>query len=298
MFERFLDWLKKAEYNYKEYCDLSHLSYIKIGAIARVTVYPDSVKKIVELIRAAIHFSLPYIVVGRMSNVLFKDTKYNGIIIKTDKITKKDEAESIFSAECGSRLLSIARELLERNLGGFEGLLGIPGSIGGMVRQNAGAFNYEISDRLVSALIYDTEKDICSVMTREQLNFGYRTSILCNKRFVLLKADFSALHKSKEQILEEIKLYADMRKKTQPIKECSLGSVFKRANGVGAGYYIDRLGMKGLKIGGASISSKHAGFIINDGGATPDDVLALIYIIKTAVLREFGITLEEEIEII
>lgn len=296
--ERFLNYLKKAEVEITEYRDIRDLSYIRIGTVAECLAYPDSIEKLILLLKAVMQSGLPYTIVGRMSNVLFKDDFYSGIIIKTDKIDKKYLAEDRIVLECGCSLPPVARQLAEYDLGGFEGLLGIPGSVGGMIRQNAGAFGYEISDRFYFAEIYDSKKDDRRVLCRDEMYFGYRTSILKDKNLVLLSATFRALQKPKNTFIGEVKKYMDIRRNSQPMNEHSLGSVFKKVDGVSAGYYIDLLGLKGFSIGGASVSKKHAGFIVNDGTATARDVLYLIDIIKSKVFGEFGIALEEEIEII
>ena len=293
-----MEYLKKTECVFTEYTDLSSASSIKIGAVARAVIYPDKTEKLIDVLKVIKKISLPYIVLGNMSNILFKDEIYNGVVVKTQKIKRKYLAEDKIKLECGCTLPAMARQISEYDLGGFEGLLGIPGTVGGMIRQNAGAFGYEISDRCISCSVYDTERDEVLEISRENMGFGYRTSMLNDKRFILLSASLAPIPKPRAHIIEEFNAYVALRRQAQPTNRPSLGSVFKRVNGIGAGYYIDKLGLKGFLVGGAQVSTKHAGFIVNTGFATAKDVLALIDIIKSRAYNELGIALEEEIEII
>ena len=233
-----------------------------------------------------------------MSNVLFRTPFYKGIIINTTKIKSKNEADGEIELSCGASIQPIIREYAYLDLGGMEGLYGIPGTVGGMLRQNAGAFGYEISDCFVSARCFS--KDTLSVDTYDKngMRFSYRDSILADNSLVLLSARFRLRPKMKKDILDEIARYSKKRRDTQPIGKPSLGSVFKRVGDVSAAFYIDNAGLKGLTFGGAMVSEKHAGFIVNIGGATSYDYLKLIEIIKSKVLMTFGIDLEEEIQII
>ena len=298
MIESFAEYLKTSECAFRENYSLGNESSMRIDTVVRLVIYPENAEKLTESIKRLRELSIPHRVLGRMTNVLFKDPIYNGVIIKTDKFNQKYVAESKITFECGAKLLPTVRELAEINLGGFEGVWGIPGSIGGMVRQNAGAFGYEIADRLKECTVLNTVTAKAQVISASEMLFSYRSSLLYDQRFVLLSATFDAIDKPRERIFAEVEEYSSLRRCTQPLSLPSLGSVFKRNAGVGAGYYIDKCGLKGYRVGGAVVSEKHAGFILNLGNATAYDVLLLIEIIKDRVFREFGITLEEEIEII
>lgn len=250
------------------------------------------------LIDALNDAGIPHVLLGGMSNVLFKTKTYNGVVVKTTKIKSKNEAESRVALLCGDRMSRIAFEIAERDLGGFEGLVGIPGTVGGMVRQNAGAFGYEISDRFIEAICYIPTTRTVRKYTRSDMCFSYRYSVLITDGAILLSATFDAVCKKRADILSEIDTYRARRLATQPTDMPSLGSTFKRHDGVSAGFYIDRAGLKGYSIGGARISEKHAGFIVNVGNATSDDYLKLIDYTKERVYSVFGIILREEIEII
>ena len=274
------------------------MSSVRISTLARVVVYPDHEEKLVDIVKGLKENDVPYIVIGRMSNVLFRSGYYNGAIIKTTKINTNYVAEDKLTLSCGANLNEAIRRLAERNLGGMEGLCGIPGTVGGMVKQNAGAFGYEIADRFTEAVCYCAKTNIMRTMSKADMEFSYRDSILKRQELILLSATFEPIYKAREQIFSEIKSYKTGRLLTQPTEYPSLGSVFKRNSGVGAGYYIDKAGLKGYSVGGARVSEKHAGFIVNVGGATADDYLKLIEYIKQRVYAVFCVELEEEVEII
>lgn len=274
------------------------MSSVRISTLARVVAYPDNEEKLINVIRTLRNTDVPYIVIGRMSNVLFRKGTYNGVIIKTTKIKTNNVAENRITLSCGITPGGIIRQLADKSLGGMEGLCGIPGTIGGMVRQNAGAFGYEISDRFTEAICYCPNSNEIRRMLKDEMQFSYRDSILRKQDLILIRATFTLVQKTREEVIAEIDKCMAKRILTQPIESPSLGSTFKRHLGIGAGYYIDKAGMKGYSIGGAQVSDKHAGVIINSGDATSDDYLRLIEHIKQKVYAEFGIELEEEVEII
>ena len=259
---------------------------------------PDSKEKLVALIGLLHEGQIPYKMIGGMTNLLFKSTIYKGVVIKTDKIQGKNLAEDKITISCGARMGSVIRSIARIGLGGMEGLAGIPGTVGGMVRQNAGAFGYEVADRFVSAECYVPRDQRYVIFSRADMRFAYRSSALADSGSVLLSATFEPLRESPELILKSIKEIDGKRRRAQPLEYPSLGSTFKRCNGRSAGFYIDRAGLKGMRIGGAEVSRKHAGFIINIGGATANDFLKLIDVVKGKVYADFGIELEEEIEVI
>ncbi len=270
----------------------------RISTIARAVVYPRSEEKLIQLISRLSDIDANYIVLGRMSNILVKDGKYDGIIIKTTGVDGNCIVENEITFSCGSGIVKTIKQMAQKNLGGMEGLVGIPGTIGGLVKQNAGAFGYETSDRFKCATCYmPNTRSICN-FTKEDMDFSYRDSKLCHTNAILLNATFELLEKNYNDIIGEMSNYKFQRSQMQPLKEPSLGSVFKRYNGISAGYYIDMAGLKGHYIGDACVSTKHAGFIVNKGGATATDYFKLIEYVKEKVYSVFKIELEEEIEII
>ena len=274
------------------------ISTARIHTIARAIVYPDKRDKLVNVIDLLSEKQIPYLVVGGMSNLLIKSQVYNGVIIKTTKLRTKNVAENIINVECGVRINEVIMQTAPMNLGGMEGLCSIPGTVGGMVKQNAGAYGYEISDCFLEALCYLPRECAFRRFSKEDMGFAYRESALSDKDIILINATFELLERPQNEIVSRIKELRAKRSEAQPTQYPSLGSVFKRCNGIGAGYYIDRCGLKGYSVGGASVSEKHAGFIVNTGGATAKDYLEVIEYVKNKVYAEFGIELEEEIEII
>lgn len=290
--------LKNAECEFELNCNVARLTSVGISALVRAVAYPDSEEKLVTLINTLNENEIPFFVVGRMSNVLIKDHRYNGILIKTTKITCKSVAENRVTLSCGALLGKTVMEMSERELGGLEGLFGIPGTLGGMVRQNAGAFGYEMSDRFIEAQCYLPKTRTFKKYTKDEMRFSYRDSAIQSDGAVLLNATLEFVPKRREDILLKIREYREKRLSTQPLEYPSLGSAFKRYRGVSAGYYIDKAGLKGYTVGGACVSEKHAGFIVNIGGATADDYIRLTEHVKERVYAEFGIELEEEIQVI
>jgi UDP-N-acetylmuramate dehydrogenase len=290
--------LKKSDCEYRENFDLAPYSSARLPAVIKAVVYPDDETKVVNLIANLEELNLSYIVVGGLSNLLIKNGYYDGVVVKTDKIATKYLAENQATLGCGIRMSSVITEMASRNLGGMEGLAGIPGTVGGMVKQNAGAFGYEISDRFVEAVCYIPKEKSVKRFSKVDMDFSYRHSLFSEKSLILLSASFDFLPKSREEILSKMKEFRHKRLETQPIQYPSLGSVFKRYNGTGAGFYIDKCGLKGFSVGGAMVSQKHAGFIVNRGGATADDYIRVVEHIKKRVYAVFGIELEEEIEIV
>ena len=273
-------------------------SSAKLPTFSRFVVYPESENGFINLLRLVREYEVPHFVIGGMSNLLVRNYIYDGVFIKTDKIAAKYLAEDKITLGTGVRMSGVIRDMASRGLGGLEGLAGIPGTVGGMVKQNAGAFGYEVSDRLQSALCYLPAENKLINFSGKELNFSYRNSMLCEKNAVLISATFELLSKPTEEIIYKIGELREQRLRNQPVEFPSLGSIFKRHNGVGAGFYIDRAGLKGFSIGGAQVSQKHAGFIVNTGGATADDYLRVVDHVKNRVCAVCGVELEEEIEII
>ena len=232
-----------------------------------------------------------YVVIGNASDVLILDGGTDNAICTRGLKNIVAEGNSI-TAAAGVSLAKLARIAYENSLAGFERLAGIPGSVGGAVVTNAGAFGAEISDCIEDITVFDG-KDI-TVVKKEDAGFSYRHSNIGNGRNVVLSVKFILPEGRRADLKNLAAKYAEIRRNTQPDKP-SAGSVFKRANGVGAGYYIDSLGLKGTRVGGAEISRKHAGFIVNAGDAKSSDFTALAAAIEEKVKCAYGITLEREV---
>jgi len=292
------EYLKSRKLKYKEYYPLATHSTIGIGAMARYFVIPTGIDELVELLRFLNAASVKHRVIGRLSNLLICGDLYDGVIVSTAELARKYAAENVFTAECGCSMPSLMMYAASLGYGGAEPLATIPGSVGGCVAGNAGAFGVECSDVLKSAEIYFPDRDARAVLGMRDMQFSYRDSLLKHERAVLLGASFRLTESTQATVMSAISSIRSLRRLSQPIGARSLGSVFKRVGEIGAGYYIDRAGLKGCSVGGASVSDVHAGFIVNTGGATSRDVLMLIEIIKEKVFSEFSVRLEEEIEIL
>ena len=230
-------------------------------------------------------------VAGRGTNILFPDGEYDAAVLTTRAMTGAEFRGEVAVAFAGERLSSLAKKAAERGLSGLERLAAIPGSVGGAAAMNAGAFGTEFAD---VALWVDVLADGKRVrLGPEECGFGYRRSAL-GKDAVVLAAAFSLVRSDRAAVEREAARYAALRAASQPNGK-SLGSTFKRADGKSAGWYIERAGLKGARVGGAEISRKHAGFIVNVGGGTAADYLALADRAQREVFEDCGVTLELEV---
>ena len=283
-----------------EYEDMSKITSMRCGGRAAVSVYPKNRFEIASIISALLDFGVKYKVVGGMTNLLPCDGIFDGVLIRMSGIKELEftENNTVF-VDAGVSTSLFVKKAAERGIGGFEELSGIPGTVGGALYGNSGAHGVSISDFVISVLAYDLRRNTMVELVRDEINYGYRTSLFKNDKsnFVILSATLQGVKLEKEKIFEKIKELSAMRRERQPLDKPSLGSIFKHPEGDFAPRLIESLSLKGEACGGASISRKHAGFIINDGEATSEDVLALIEKIKSRVFSEYGILLEEEIDI-
>lgn len=282
----------------KEDESLSKYTTFKIGGPARVLIEAKSDEEVLKLVRLFDEMKEDYLIIGNGSNLLITDAGIERPVIVLDKnfsnITMIDEVT--LYAEAGASLKSLANKALELGLGGLEAISGIPGTVGGAVYMNAGAYGSEIKD-VVTKIRYIKDDSIAELDASEA-NFAHRRSIFQDKGYIILGAYFKLVKKDKKDIDEEQRDYTQRRKDKQPLEYPSAGSVFKRPDGYYASKLIEDAGLKGLSVGGAMVSKKHSGFIINTGSASFDDVVTLIEKVKAIVLEKFAVSLEEEIRII
>lgn len=295
MTDRFFDYLKEQDVKIYRNCNISRYSTIGIGGHATLILpqTPDSFVFTLDYLREE---KIEYKVVGRASNILFPDKDVESVIIKTTNLNRFFVTDRLLYTECGASFSKTINELANLGYGGFESLYCIPGTVGGMIYQNAGAYGKAISDNLVDALVY-FDGEIKRV-DRDELSFAYRSSSLSKSGGILLSARFILNESQPDSIISSLLKVRERRNKNQPTDKRSLGSIFKRTDGIPISMLIDKAGLKGYKIGGAEISKKHAGFIINNGGATASDVIALINLIKSTLYYRYGIIPELEIEIL
>jgi len=292
--------IKQLDYLYRllkvnniiENANLKEYSNFKIGGKANFMLFPTSLKICEKLFKFLNKNALKYVVLGNATNVLISGDL--DIVISMKKMDLIKNKKNKVYAECGVNLFKLNKFACENSLSGLERLYGIPASVGGGIVQNCGAYGHNISDHLEKVIIFDG-KNIKKV-NKEQLEFSYRTSIFKKyTNWVVLGAVFSLKYKQKTEIEKTLNEVITVRKAKQPYDYPSCGSVFKRYEGVIISKLIDELGLKGYSVGGAKISEKHAGFIINYNNATYDDVMNLINFIKNKIKIEKNIDLRLEI---
>ena len=281
-------------------CDkeLSRVSAMALGGRSKIFATPKSEPELIKLIEFLSAGKYKYKVVGRMTNLLPPDGEYNGIIVSTEKLRGFSPDNGILTIQCGESFSKIAKKLAKMGYGGIAQLSGIPGSVGGMVYSNAGAFGLEIKDILIDARCYSVSDGAIYNVAASDMEFSYRRSILSRGGLILMSARFNLSRQRPEFAESEILRLTRERREKQPTNLPSLGSAFLRPEGHSAAKLIDDAGLRGYSIGGASVSKKHAGFIVNTGGATAEDVKRLIEYIKEQVYQRLGVLLVPEIEIL
>lgn len=267
----------------------------RIGGPADYFVMPSDVTDVKAVIELCEQEKVPYYVVGNGSNLLVGDKGFRGVIIQIAGNMNQLQADGeVITAQAGCSLAQIAGKALDEELAGFEFAAGIPGTLGGAVRMNAGAYGGEIKDVLESAVVLTREGKVMELSANE-MEFGYRTSIIERTGWTILGGKIR-LHKGKR---EEIKaVMDDLREKRvskQPLEYPSAGSTFKRPKGYFAGKLIQDAGLRGFRVGGACVSEKHSGFVINIDHATADDVVSLMEQVDEKVRAQFGVGLEPEV---
>lgn len=294
-----LGFLKINDVKYEENRLLRDFSPVKIGGIARLIVYPENEWALIDTVRFLENKNIQYKILGRMSNVLPPDDEYTDVLIKTDKMSSLNVNSNKIYASAGVCLPYIAAKSVGLELSGIEELSGIPGSIGGAICGNAGAFGREISEIVSFVRCYDVYSGEVFSLPPEKCCFAYRDSIFKNESLVILGVELSLTSSTMTEVRKRIYSFREKRMASQPVHSGSLGSTFKRtSDGVSAAYYIDRCGLKGYSIGDAQVSLKHAGFIVNTGSATARDYLLLMNHISDAVKEQFKVELEPEIKIL
>lgn len=274
--------------------DGASLSTMKVGGRVKRLCRPANVDSFVKTLSA---MEGDYVVLGNGSNVFFSSSGYEGTVILTTALTDFTPTEKGFICGAGTSLSAIALRAAERGLAGLEFAYGIPGTVGGAVYMNAGAYGGEIKDVLKSVTCTDSKGNI-TVLDCKDLELSYRHSILMEKPLYILRAEFAMEKGDPDEIRAKMADNMARRKEKQPLEYPSCGSTFKRPTGYYAGALIEQCGLKGATVGGAQVSEKHAGFVINKGGATGDDVVALIDHVRQTVLKNTGVFLETEVKII
>lgn len=289
--------LSAKEIKFTENELLAPHSTFRIGGEARLAAMPDTTEQIIDAVSAAKEAGLDFTVIGNGSNVLFSDKGFAGLVIFTRNADSVVIKGNRVIADAGAPFTKLAVTVKNAGLTGLEFAYGIPGSVGGAVYMNAGAYNGEASQVVASSMAYDDLTGEVRMISREEHNFGYRTSVYSQNRdrLTVLSAEFELKEGDSAAIWETMQDLMRRRREKQPLEYPNAGSVFKRPQGYFVGKLITDAGLKGYTIGGAQVSEKHAGFIINIGGATAEDVLRLVEHIQKTVQSQFGVMLECEI---
>lgn len=279
--------------------DMKQYTSFKAGGRADLLAMPNSYDELIYIIDTLKSGSMPYMIMGNGSNILVKDGGYRGVIIRIDDGFSDIQVRGAsIIVGAGALMSAVARKALEAELTGFEFASGIPGSIGGGVFMNAGAYGGEIADVIEYAKVLEKASGSIKQIHASDLELSYRHSALQQSGDIVLEVKLNLKKGSYSDIAEEMKTLTARRNEKQPVQYPSAGSFFKRPEGYFAGKLIQDAGLKGLSVGGAKVSSKHSGFVINTGGAAASDILSLMRLVQNTVYDKFGVMMEPEVRII
>lgn len=268
----------------------------RVGGNADYFVMPQNAEEVKNIVALCKEADMPYYILGNGSNLLVGDKGYRGVIIQIYKEMNhiRIDGDKVI-AQAGALLSRVGTATLEAELTGFEFAAGIPGTVGGAVFMNAGAYGGEMKDIIANATVLTQDGDIVTI-NKEDLELGYRTSVIAKKGYVVLEAEYQLQKGDKEAIrarMDELKV---QRVTKQPLEYPSAGSTFKRPEGYFAGKLIQDAGLRGFQVGGAEVSEKHCGFVINKDQATAADIQELMRQVSDKVMQEFGVKLEPEVK--
>jgi UDP-N-acetylmuramate dehydrogenase len=270
---------------------------IKVGGPAECLFFPKNIKELRKVIRHARRKKIPVFILGKGTNLIVKDRGIRGWVVSLTQGMKKVRMDGEFlEAEAGCSLQQLVQFSIQRGLAGLEPFFGIPGTVGGGLAMNAGAWGAELKDVLHSVTLMKEDGEMAERL-RSRLRFSYR-SLTLPPSWIILKGSFHLRKGRREEILERVKSFSEMRKRTQPLDYPSAGSIFKNPEEGPAGKWIDEIGLKGFSMGHAMVSDRHANFIINLGKATAEEILHLIEWVERRVYEEKSISLEREIRVV
>ncbi|MDO7906632.1 UDP-N-acetylmuramate dehydrogenase [Paenibacillus sp. JX-17] len=273
---------------------LRNHTFIRLGGLADILIHPTTNEEVTTVVRTAREHNLPLTILGKGSNTIIRDGGIRGVTISLSNFNEiRVEGNEIVS-QSGADIIDVSRRALDYSLTGLEFACGIPGSVGGALYMNAGAYGGQISDVIKSAQVLTREGELLTI-TGEEMQLGYRKSIFRSDQYIILDAAFQLEAGNKDQIAEKMKELTHARESKQPLEYPSCGSVFKRPVGHFAGKLIQDCELQGTRIGGAEVSMKHAGFIVNVDNATAQDYLDLIEHIQRTVREKFNVELETEV---
>lgn len=278
--------------------ELKDYTSFKIGGRADIMIFPSSISVLSQLVAAIRGHELPLLVIGKGSNLLVSDEGFKGVALNTCRLDSIELiGDTAIKCSCGVSLARLCKFALDNSLGGLEFAYGIPGTAGGAAYMNAGAYGGEMSDVLIECEHILPDGSVGS-FKGDELRLGYRCSAYTDSDLVIASLTLKLEHGDRGEIKAKMDDLISRRKEKQPLEYPSAGSTFKRPEGHFAGALIEQCGLKGCRIGGAEVSQKHAGFLINKGDATCKDMLALIDHCRDTVYKATGVTLETEVKII
>jgi len=273
-----------------------HTSF-KIGGNADIMAFPKSIAEVEMLIKWCKQDDIPYFILGRGTNILVSDKGIEGIVIKMSGLQDMTVEGTTITVQCGANLSTVANVALKAGLSGMEFASGIPGTVGGAVFMNAGAYGGEMC-QIVRSCRYITAIGEIKTATREELEFSYRTSRFSSTDDVILEVSLELVPENPVAIKEKMDDFNNRRKQKQPLDMPSAGSTFKRPPGFFAGQLIEECGLRGFSIGGAQVSQKHCGFVVNTGNATCQDVVDLIKAVSDIVYQKKNVHLMPEVRVL
>lgn len=285
------NFIKKYEFEYYEEANLKRYNTYRLETICKYLIFPKTKEELRILLKYLTTEEEKYIVIGNGSNIIFKNDYYDGVVIILSKLNKITVDNDMIEVEAGYSLQKLALEACNLGLTGLEFACGIPGHVGASIAMNAGAYNSSLSEVVESVEVINPEFEIVT-MSNSDLEFDYRDSLFKkNKGYIILSAKLKLAKGNKDEILEKISKRREKRLETQPLDMPSAGSVFRNPENAAAGALIEQSKLKGYNINGAEVSTKHANFIVNKGGAKGKDIVKLIEKAQTEVKKEFNIDL-------
>lgn len=289
--------IKKENIRYNE--DMKNHTTMKVGGLCDCLVMPESIEEIEKLVKYAKENNIKYYIIGNGSNLLVLDEGIRGLVIKiANKFCNVEVKDNIIIAESGVSMPKLAQIAKKNVLSGLEFACGIPGTVGGCVSMNAGAYGSEMVN-VVDEVVYIDDMGNINTMFGEDMDFSYRHSIFSdNQDYIILSVKFRLEHGNLDNITKLMNENTTARRTKQPLEYPNFGSVFKRPEGYFVGKLVSDSGLRGKTIGGAQVSTKHTGFMVNIGGATCKDVLELIKYVQDTVYEKFGVYLNTEVKII
>lgn len=302
----------------EENADMAQHTSFKAGGHAAALVTVRSIQELKIVLQIMAKHEIPHMFLGNGSNVLFRDEGYDGAVIKMVDFGRlylraemslltaifqgmsEEElrADGTVLCEAGIYMSTLAKQLMNAGLSGFEFASGIPGSLGGGLFMNAGAYGGELKNIVKGVLAVSPDGSCSRIFTNEEMQFGYRHSVLQENGYIAVAAILKLTKDEPEKIAERMRELSQKRNSKQPVQYPSAGSTFKRPEGYFAGKLIEDAGLKGVSVGGAQVSTLHSGFVINRGGATATDILQLMALIQNTVYDKFGVKLEPEVRIV